>query len=79
MAYNTNLTHETNTAVAEMHLARFLISEADNRGLTHGEKHFMMQTALYFLHKAETRVSGGQVSVIERHQVETLPVEDIPF
>lgn len=69
-------------AAAMVKLARYLISEADDRGLTHGEKHYLMQAALYLLHKAQTQLNPDGSSSIDRHEVKTLSpedVSDIPF
>lgn len=60
-------------------LARYLITEADSKGLTHGEKHYLQQTALYLLHKAQCEVDQGSVSTLDRHEVKDLEASDIPF
>ena len=70
--------YEGQSAAAQVKLARYLISEADNRGLTHGEKHYLMQTALFLLHKAQDTLQGHR-STLEQHQVTELSESDIPF
>lgn len=69
----------THPAAARLKLARFLISEADNRGLTHGEKHYLMQTALFLMHQAQTMIDSESISVLERHEVKDLDPSEIPF
>jgi hypothetical protein len=69
----------TKQVAGQIKLARYLISEADNRGLSHGEKHFLMQTALFILHKVQNTLDDDTVSLIERHQSTDLDPSQIPF
>jgi len=60
-------------------LARYLITRADNRGRTHGEKHYMMQTALDIMAQAEfdlKRRDGGGIEDTRQYEPD---MSDIPF
>lgn len=59
-------------------LARYLITRADSRGLTHGEKHFIMQTALHVLAQADDDLRGNQYPTAQPSQSEP-DMSDIPF
>jgi len=63
---------------ALLKLSRYLLSEADSKALTHGEKHYLIQTALYLIHKATALLDGNNMG-IERHEIDSLNASDIPF
>lgn len=73
---------ERESCAASVKLVRYILTQADSRGLTHGEKHYLMQTALFLLHDVQGKLDLGGLSVLERHEVPDLRLEDvkdIPF
>lgn len=65
---------------AKVKLVRFLLSKSDNRGLSHGEKHYFIQTALMLLHEVQRDIDDNH-NIMERHQIEDydLSLKNIPF
>jgi hypothetical protein len=73
------MTTENQRIAARIKLVRFLISEADKRGKTHGEKHHFHQVALALLLDIESEyVPTGLGTMIESWQVAEI-VDTIPF
>lgn len=70
---------ELREIAALIKLCRFLVTRADSKGMTHGEKHYLLQTVLQLLHSAQDKVQPDKASVVELHQVPDLNVSDIPF
>lgn len=62
----------------EVRLIRYLMSRADDKGLTHGEKHHIIQACLMILRQVEYEL-GGEVDIVERNKLEIDEVGDIPF
>jgi hypothetical protein len=54
----------------------FLIQKADRRGLTHGEKHHLMQVAMMVLMEAQNGIGD---TIYRYGEMETPDVSDIPF
>jgi len=71
--------YDIKNAVAQIKLARFLLTRADNRGFTHGEKHYIIQTALWLLMDATYKLDGLNSSFDMRNEVEEISSSDIPF
>lgn len=65
-------------ARAEIYLARYLLTLADNRGLTHGEKHYIIQTVLKLLQEAGNTLGDNQ-SRLWTNEVDNIEPSDIPF
>lgn len=68
--------HQIKQMDSLIQMARFLLTEADSRGLTHGEKHYLIQTALHLLNKAQ-KESGYRYDL--RNEVTELKLDEIPF
>lgn len=69
-----------NDVRAKVKMARWLLTKADSRGLTHGQKHYLIQTALYILADVQSIIgaTGGDLA----NEVTVLApddVGDIPF
>jgi len=78
MPYYNGLLPQTNTAISLIRLSRYLLTLADSKGLTHGEKHYLIQTSLHLIHQAEISLSNG-AAPLEHHQLDEPDVSDIPF
>lgn len=52
--------YEQQQAAAKIYLARFLLTLADRRGMTHGEKHYVIQTVLMLLANAGSDLGDSQ-------------------
>jgi len=63
-----------------LQIMRYLLSNADTRGMTHGEKHHMIEVALMELGTCLELIGDRTHSTLAYHNVpEVLGVEDIPF
>jgi hypothetical protein len=62
---------------SKVKMTRWLLTKADSRGLTHGEKHYLIQTALFIL--ADVQSIVGINGTDFRNEVESLDAGDIPF
>lgn len=71
-----------NYLAGKIKFARYLITRADEKGFSHGEKHYLLQSALILLHEAQHEMDSDSVSILDRHQVEIIEedeVNHIPF
>lgn len=71
--------HEIYHAIVLLKLSRYLITRADEKGMTHGEKHFFLQTCLQLLHEAQDKLGDDSSWIFDRHEVKNLDPSDIPF
>ncbi len=63
-----------------LQIARHLLSKADTRGMTHGEKHHLIEVALMEIGAALDLAEDESYSSIAQHNVpEVRAVDDIPF
>lgn len=71
------MNYQQTRALALLKLARFLMTQSDTKGLTHADKHFLIQTALFIQHLAAKEISGE----FDWHArtVDDIKPDDIPF
>jgi len=69
---------EVKQAIAQIKLARYLITKGDTRGMTHGEKHYFLQTSLALLSDAQFKLGDHNYNTFGRNEVQTLEPSDIP-
>jgi len=69
---------EADHARKMVNVARYLLTIADQRGLTHGEKHYLIQSALHVLRLAQNELHDSQSSTFG-NEVSTIEVSDFPF
>lgn len=63
-----------------LQIARHLISKADTRGMTHGEKHHLLEVALMEIGTCLDLAEDEGYSILGRHNVpELTAVDDIPM
>lgn len=60
--------YEVDNAQAHIRLARYLMSKADQRGMTHGEKHHLIQVSLHELSQALFLLGDTSYSVVSRNE-----------
>lgn len=66
--------------VSDIKMARKLLQDADNKQLTHGEKHHIIQVVLMLLEEAQRQVSEDSIHVMERRDTSLdIKPSDIPF
>jgi len=65
-------------AKGDIYLARYLLTMADKRGLTHGEKHYIIQTAIKLLVQAGDELGDTQQR-LTLGEVSGIGSSDIPF
>lgn len=58
---------EIKSAIAHIKLARYLMSRADKRGMTHGEKHHIIEVCLSELCDALFQLGDSSYSVVTQH------------
>lgn len=70
---------QVSQAIKLLQMVRFLLQRADQKGLTHGEKHYLIQTAL-FLQAEALDALGDMGAVLHRNDTANLlDLSDIPF
>lgn len=69
---------EVESAGQLIRLSRFLLTKADSRGLTHGEKHYLIQTTLALLLDAQSKLHTPSGRGDYLNQVDSLNSVDIP-
>lgn len=66
--------------VQHLQIARYLLSNADTRGMTHGEKHHLIECALMEIGMCLELAQDDTYNALARHNVpEVTAVDDIPF
>jgi len=71
---------EIKEAIRHMTMVRYMIENADNKSLTHGEKHHLMQVALMEIkHAFEALHSEHGNGLIRTDTVHVPEPDDIPF
>jgi len=70
------INYDFTRAIMLVKMARFLMARADQRGLTHGEKHYLIQTALSLLTEAHTLMTGEQALLYGENDIDEA---HIPF
>lgn len=66
--------------VQHLQMARYLISNADTRGMTHGEKHHLLEVALMEIGMCLQLAEDDQYSLLALHNVpEVTAIDDIPI
>jgi len=66
--------------VRRLQIARHLLSTADTRGMTHGEKHHLIEVALMEIGAClELAQDEGYSSLAHHNTPEVTAVDDIPF
>lgn len=72
--------YKINDALRHLKLVHYLLSRADERGMTHGEKHHLLQVAGMEMREAE-HILGDDSSPLARNlDTDITPVaSDIPF
>lgn len=66
--------------VQHLQIARYLLSNADTKGMTHGEKHHLIECALMELGMCLELAEDETYSVLAHHNVpEATAIDDIPF
>lgn len=78
MSDKTFTSWEAEHARQLVNVARFLLTIADKRGLTHGEKHYLIQSALHVLRLSASELNDNQSSTFG-NEISTPDVSDIPF
>jgi len=72
--------YKIDDAVRHLRLIRYLLSSADNRGLTHGEKHYLIQTALAEVAKVGDILGDGRFNILGQNATtEIKDAGDIPL
>lgn len=69
--------YQVTEVASKVKMTRWLLTKADSRGLTHGEKHYLIQTALFIL--ADIQSIVGMSGADFRNEVDSLEAGDIPF
>jgi hypothetical protein len=63
----------------KLRLVRYLLVQADKRGMTHGEKHHFIFTAISLLGEAQSLLKDEGHSVLTANDYQELKESDIPF
>jgi len=71
--------YQLDKAKTSIRLARYLLVEADKRGLTHGEKHHYLFVAISLIGDAQNSLEDGGHSALVRNDVQELDQSEIPF
>jgi hypothetical protein len=74
--------YKTAALRARLQLIRYLVSSTDQRGLTHGEKHYLLQTVLAEVVKAQRDLDDGANLLVDTNSdvdPRHLAMDDIPF
>jgi len=70
---------EINDARVKLRLVRYLLIQADKRGMTRGEKHHFICTAISLLGQAQTLLKDDLHSVLTSNDYQELTTDEIPF
>lgn len=70
---------DTERALLLLRVADYLMVQADKRGLTHGEKHHFMFTAIAQLREARHILGDNRLSFLTHNDESDLEKGDIPF
>ena len=72
--------HIQSQMLQHLQLIRYLLSNADSRGLTHGEKHHLIEVALMEIGKCLRLAKDPAIDSISHHNVpEVTAIDTIPF
>jgi hypothetical protein len=70
---------QINEARIKLRLVRYLLVLADKRGMTHGEKHHFIFTAISLLGEAQVLLNDKFHSVLTPNDSQELHEDQIPF
>ena len=71
--------YEARRVAGMIRVVQLIITTADNQGMTHGEKHHMMVTALELLRRLQDNELKAYLSPQWTYQVSDVVPNDIPF
>jgi len=70
---------EINEARTKLRLVRYLLVQADRRGMTHGEKHHFIFTAIPIQGEAQTLLKDEFHSVLTSNDYQEIKADEIPL
>ncbi len=71
--------YQLDQAKTSLKLARYLLVEADKRGLTHGEKHHYLFVVISLIGDAQNSLQDGGHDALVHNDVQELDASEIPF